>query len=84
MDSTTRCRHRSVSWLNSHTCQCDLCGKQGHWFENPELVMWHRSTNSESESGPAILPTAELPTFPTTVNNAASNLRLVAPDVKAG
>jgi len=44
MDSVfQRCRHHLVNWIDTHNCQCEQCGKYGHWFESPTLVMWHRA-----------------------------------------
>jgi hypothetical protein len=25
------CRHFDVVWLDTHTCYCRGCGKEGHW-----------------------------------------------------
>ena len=40
--TSTRCRHIQVNWTSSHSCQCQNCGKSGHWFEKEGLVMWLR------------------------------------------
>ncbi len=37
------CRHYSVEWLDSHTCSCYDCGKQGHWMEDG-FVVWVKGT----------------------------------------
>ncbi len=39
----TICRHYSVEWLDSHTCSCYDCGKQGHWMEDG-FVVWVKGT----------------------------------------
>ncbi len=36
------CRHHDVEWINSHTCQCRECGKQGHWTEEG-FAIWIRA-----------------------------------------
>ena len=38
--TSNRCRHFEVNWINSHTCRCSGCSKTGHWFEPEGLVMW--------------------------------------------
>lgn len=35
------CRHYNVEWLDSHTCKCGDCGKEGHWSEQG-FAIWVR------------------------------------------
>lgn len=34
------CRHWQVKWLGPRDCQCQGCGKLGHWFDG--MVLWQR------------------------------------------
>ena len=36
------CRHYDVDWLNSRTCKCRDCGKQGHWTKQG-FAIWLRT-----------------------------------------
>ncbi len=36
------CRHHDVEWINSHTCRCRDCGKQGQWTEQG-FAIWIRT-----------------------------------------
>ncbi len=47
MWNTFVCRHFEVEWLNSHTCNCQQCGKFGHYFEEG-FALW---TKAESRPG---------------------------------
>lgn len=41
MSPVQTCRHWDVNWLDTHTCNCNQCGKFGHWFEEG-FVLWRR------------------------------------------
>ena len=36
------CRHYDVVWLDSHTCNCKDCGRQGHWVDDG-FVIWMKA-----------------------------------------
>ncbi len=41
------CRHYDVVWLDSHTCDCQDCGKQGHWMDDG-FVIWMKAVSTTS------------------------------------
>ena len=43
------CRHYDVDWLDSHTCNCRDCGRQGHWMEEG-FVVWVKGVSSLTSS----------------------------------
>ena len=42
MHSVLLCRHYDVKWLDSHTCYCRDCGKQGQFTEQG-FAIWIRT-----------------------------------------
>jgi hypothetical protein len=42
------CQHIDVTWLDSHRCRCNDCGKQGHWYEDG-FVLWSRASMEEHD-----------------------------------
>ncbi len=43
MELFNRCQHKQIHWIGKDKGRCEICGKIGHWFEDAELVIWHRS-----------------------------------------
>ena len=44
------CRHYEVRWIDSHTCHCKNCGRQGRWVDG--LVIWSKKVRvAKNENG---------------------------------
>jgi hypothetical protein len=48
MWNTFVCRHYSVQWIDSHTCNCQNCGKYGHYFEDG-FALWTKAAQRPTD-----------------------------------
>ena len=47
------CRHYNVDWLDSHTCKCADCGKEGHWSEQGFAIWVRKEPLEDREARPS-------------------------------